>query len=1273
MDGMENELNQGMDQGVDPLLCFLCHQTYREPCLLACYHTFCAWCLKGRSIDGKLACPICGKVTSLRDGHSVPPTDSLLRFLVESSSDEYPSCANCDRNEKSPMFFCNTCVCWSSPRQCDHLLSCVNSAGLSIGQVGETAMFYCNTCGQALCGSCRDETHRAKMFSQHDVIHMSKKAKELHRKCQLHNEPFTMFCTTKKSMLCIKCFRDTSMDARLHCVDLDTAYNQGAKKLERALVSIKELQNSLRDGVILFRALLEELRRNMDSERKGIISSYESLHDAIKQTYDTLLTNLDMQYGSTDRQLRAQLNSLGTMLPTVQMHLIMCTTFSSTANKFEFLNMAYHLIDRLTALAHLTYPLRPGNSSDMTTDYKMKFVQCLEPVLSSLSGADYSSTHSHPACHQEPGDQATTATATTPSSSYRSVSKSLPATPKHRSSARVEFQTDFPEHCKMFDGHMKVLNKRFGNIKGAVSDLHRDVTTRRCLTSYERVEDIVRECATIKTDLDRADNMMDDHKVEFEKRWQQEQLRIKTEQAVFNDQIMELVGLKSELRHLLVIAQQLEPYIRSISSLMERIQPQVGAGQEEIEEEEAAGAQAGAAAGGGIHRGRDSPGGSRGLDSPGPQGGKGRESPTPPRPSEDERIMAILERIQAMKPDYKQRVEAIQRQETSSTLRKSSMSPFEDQILQQKQLLRTPSKEDYLGSASPKRNESSKEIGNSGNGTAMWLATTTTEQTKSRYQDKAEREQDAKLDFDMPDPPLEYCEMPRKGLADNGDSKRGILSSIFDKVRSKEEGKKAQTTECLPFSTKDEHRKSQPLLENIIDCAASFRNSKDELKRSQDSVDSIVQKPYEPPALGKSSRITPVGGEEPPVSSQSTGSSCMETDSVEVLSVIRYNKNKATSSTTPTTLRSQSGSDTNSILSQQCVSCDNRLSKSERSLDEARSRALSDHHRSRSSSRPDGPDNESLSGSYLRRSSAPEIDHESPGEEEERYKREISYTRSLERTKRSVTDSGRSSDGEQPKLPDAKELQRARAHLKETLEGKIEKMKRIEAEKQQNQSEIKAVVHRSDTQHIPSGKTLDSDTIKQYQNIKQNTAAAAIKRYSGVFDIAKAGKAERHPGHRDTPGIYKQSSFDNLTRNEVEKAGSRDLGSRDLGSRDHGSRDHGSRDPGSRDLGSRDLGARDLGTRDLGARDLGARDLGARDLGARDLGSRDLGSRDSGSGVPRDRHEGATSSLRESPLLPPELKKQDSFEGHEAAVRSLVEAVHESRKLEAKQRKKSEG
>jgi hypothetical protein len=39
-------------------------------------------------------------------------------------------------------------------------------------------------------------------------------------------------------MLCMKCFRETSVEARRYCVDLDTAYNQGAKKLERALTVI---------------------------------------------------------------------------------------------------------------------------------------------------------------------------------------------------------------------------------------------------------------------------------------------------------------------------------------------------------------------------------------------------------------------------------------------------------------------------------------------------------------------------------------------------------------------------------------------------------------------------------------------------------------------------------------------------------------------------------------------------------------------------------------------------------------------------------------------------------------------------------------------------------------------------------------------------------------------------------------------------------------------------------------------------------------------------
>ena len=96
----------------------------------------------------------------------------------------------------------------------------------------------------------------------------------------------------------------------------------------------------------------------------------------------------------------------------------------------------------------------------MTTDYKVKFVQSLEPVMQNISavGVDSrDSRHDNDGAHGHPNGVPQTNTGSALRSS--NASKSLPSTPKHRSSARVEFQTDFPEHCQMFDGHMKVKLK----------------------------------------------------------------------------------------------------------------------------------------------------------------------------------------------------------------------------------------------------------------------------------------------------------------------------------------------------------------------------------------------------------------------------------------------------------------------------------------------------------------------------------------------------------------------------------------------------------------------------------------------------------------------------------------------------------------------------------------------------------------------------------------------------------------------------------------------
>ena len=83
-------------------------------------------------------------------------------------------------------------------------------------------------------------------------------------------------------------------------------------------------------------------------------------------------------------------------------------------------------------------------------------------------------------------------------------------------------------------------------------------------------------------------------------------------------------------------------------------------------------------------------------------------------------------------------------------------------------------------------------------------------------------------------------------------------------------------------------------------------------------------KPYEPPGLGKPSRVTPVGLDEDP-DALSQDSNLLESDSVEVLSVIRFNKSKLGTSSTGTSDKRSSSSDTNSLFNNTnlpCPACD---------------------------------------------------------------------------------------------------------------------------------------------------------------------------------------------------------------------------------------------------------------------------------------------------------------------------------------------------------------
>lgn len=60
-DRAEGDVTSGLGGSPrNPLTCGVCQDYYRDPCLLSCFHTFCAKCIHGPYLDGKITCPVCG-------------------------------------------------------------------------------------------------------------------------------------------------------------------------------------------------------------------------------------------------------------------------------------------------------------------------------------------------------------------------------------------------------------------------------------------------------------------------------------------------------------------------------------------------------------------------------------------------------------------------------------------------------------------------------------------------------------------------------------------------------------------------------------------------------------------------------------------------------------------------------------------------------------------------------------------------------------------------------------------------------------------------------------------------------------------------------------------------------------------------------------------------------------------------------------------------------------------------------------------------------------
>nr|XP_035920388.1 RING finger protein 207 isoform X5 [Halichoerus grypus] len=500
-----------------PLVCPLCHAQFERPCLLDCFHDFCAGCLRGRATDGRLACPLCQHQTVVKGPSGLPPVDRLLQFLVDSSGDgtEVVHCANCD-------------------------LECSK-------QDAETT-YFCNTCGQPLCARCRDETHRARMFARHDIVALGQRSRDVLQKCTLHAEPYIMFSTDKKSLLCIRCFRDMQGESRAHCVDLESAYVQGCERLEQAVLAVKALQTATREAIALLEAMVEEVRRSAAEEEAAIHALFGSM----------------------------------------QVHLVICSSFLSLANKAEFLDLGYELMERLQGIVTRPQHLGPAQNSKITSDHRAEFARCLEPLLllgprratGAGGGTNTLAAGSGPKVLMGPS---------CPSPVGKMVGSPVQKPTLHRSiSTKVLLaegeDTPFTEHCRHYEDSYRRLQAEMQNLKDQVQELHRDLTKHHSLIKAEIMGDILHKSLQVDAQIASEYASLEGMRAVFQEIWEESYQRVANEQEIYEAQLHDLLQLKQENAYLTTITKQITPYVRSIAKVKERLEPRLQAPVDEQSE-----------------------------------------------------------------------------------------------------------------------------------------------------------------------------------------------------------------------------------------------------------------------------------------------------------------------------------------------------------------------------------------------------------------------------------------------------------------------------------------------------------------------------------------------------------------------------------------------------------------------------------------------------------------------------------------------------------------
>lgn len=265
--------------------CSICTETFKEPKILACIHTFCKICLEKfaakleKSPGDEVPCPICRKKFLIPDdGFNGLQKNFFMENLIEMKS---------NLNASSNRSVCESCKDQDSS---------VEISDLPVAEV------FCTDCQQKLCAECHKYHSKSKLLKTHRVVIVNEQqsfseyamVKTQPEVCQTHTmKPLDIYCSTCMEAVCSSCFVEkhnahVGFDVESVVNEVQKKINEDADRLNAFVALFNEQQKKLQQDQIDF--MESSSRLEMETNR-----SREEMRALVDAHSDSLLSELRSQ------------------------------------------------------------------------------------------------------------------------------------------------------------------------------------------------------------------------------------------------------------------------------------------------------------------------------------------------------------------------------------------------------------------------------------------------------------------------------------------------------------------------------------------------------------------------------------------------------------------------------------------------------------------------------------------------------------------------------------------------------------------------------------------------------------------------------------------------------------------------------------------------------------------------------------------------------------------------------------------------------------------